>query len=396
MKENLYLEARDSTVVKSNDLIQKSRYKLSLRQQKAILFLVSQIKPTDDDFKDYTFEIREFCRVCGLDSVGGNNYDALKAALKELSDKSIYIMINDNTEALVRWLEKVYIHKGTGLITVRFDKDMKPYLLHLHENFTSYELIYTLRMKHYASPRLYELLKSYHYDKLKPYTVEFELDRFKQILNIDKKTYDDFKYLRRFILNPAIKEINEQTDMKITMQTVVYKRFVTALRFTIEPQKPIDKFVHAAETDKVFLESQMQDKTELLKRKRLNNSKKKKSKAGTELKEETQLEQPQEAIEKPTEPLEYDFSTAKKNPYTEKLDPAQKETSTPAAQDAEPAGKPKRIQVRIYLKRQKGKPIKTFSSYDRTELDSKAKEWLEENSYPLYSASSGTSFRWEV
>ena len=380
MKENLYLEARDSTVVKSNDLIQKSRYKLSLRQQKAILFLVSQIKPTDDDFKDYTFEIREFCRVCGLDSVGGNNYDALKAALKELSDKSMYIMINDNTEALVRWLEKVYIHKGTGLITVRFDKDMKPYLLHLHENFTSYELIYTLRMKHYASPRLYELLKSYHYDKLKPYTVEFELDRFKQILNIDKKTYDDFKYLRRFILNPAIKEINEQTDMKITMQTVVYKRFVTALRFTIEPQKPIDKFVHAAETDKVFLESQMQDKTELLKRKRLNNSQKKKYKAGTELKEETQVN-PQETTEKPAQAAEHQPEPAALNP---------------AAQDAEPAGKPKRIQVRIYLKGQKGKPIKTFSSYDRTELDSKAKEWLEENSYPLYSASSGTSFRWEV
>ena len=380
MKENLYLEARDSTVVKSNDLIQKSRYKLSLRQQKAILFLVSQIKPTDDDFKDYTFEIREFCRVCGIDAVGGAQYDALKAALKELSDKSMYIMIDDNTEALVRWLEKVYIHKGTGLITVRFDKDMKPYLLHLHENFTSYELIYTLRMKHYASPRLYELLKSYHYDKLKPYTVEFELDRFKQILNIDKKTYNDFKYLRRFILNPAIKEINEQTDMKITMQTVVYKRFVTALRFTIEPQKPIDKFVHAAETDKVFLESQMQDKTELLKRKRLNNSKKKKSKAGTELKEETQVK-PQEAAEKPAQAAEHQPEPADLHP---------------AAQDAEPAGKPKRIQVRIYLKGQKDKPIKTFSSYDRTELDSKAKEWLEENSYPLYSASSGTSFRWEV
>lgn len=380
MKENLYLEARDSTVIKSNDLIQKSRYKLSLRQQKAILFLVSQIKPTDDDFKDYTFEIREFCRVCGLDSIGGNNYDALKAALKELSDKSMYIMINDNTEALVRWLEKVYIHKGTGLITVRFDKDMKPYLLHLHENFTSYELIYTLRMKHYASPRLYELLKSYHYDKMKPYTVEFELDRFKQILNIDKKTYNDFKYLRRFILNPAIKEINEQTDMKITMQTVVYKRFVTALRFTIEPQKPIDTFVHAAETDKVFMKELQANQTEAKAEQQKEQQKKKKSKAGTELKEETQV-QPQEAAEKPAQATEHQPEPADLNP---------------AAQDAEPAGKPKRIQVRIYLKGQKDKPIKTFSSYDRTELDSKAKEWLEENSYPLYSVSSGTSFRWEV
>jgi len=380
MKEDLYLEARDNVVVKSNDLIQRSRFKLNLQQQKIILFLVSKIKPSDDDFHEYTFDIRDFCRICGIDSIGGNNYETLKAALKELSDKSMYVMIDKNTEALVRWLDDVYFQKEKGLVSVRFDKDMKPFLLHLHENFTKYELIYTLRMKRKATPRLYELLKSYHYNSLKPYTVEFELDRLRTLLDATKKTYDSFKYLRQFVLAPAVEEINEQTDITVEMQTICYRRTVKAVRFTIEPQKPIDTFVHATETDRIFMKELQANQAEAKAEQQKEQQKKKKSKAGTEPKEETQVK-PQEATEKPAQAAEHQPKPADLHP---------------AAQDAEPAGKPKRIQVRIYLKGQKDKPIKTFSSYDRTELDSKAKEWLEENSYPLYSVSSGTSFRWEV
>lgn len=380
MKKDLYLDARDSIVVKSNDLIQKSRFKLNLQQQKIILFLVSQLKPTDDDFKEYTFEISDFCRLCGLNSIGGTQYELLKTALKELSDKSMYIMIDKNTEALVRWLDDVYFQKDKGLVSVRFDKDMKPYLLHLHENFTKYELIYTLRMKHKATPRLYELLKSYHYDKMKPYTVEFELDRLRTLLDATKKTYDNFKYFRQYILNPSIDEINEQTDIKIAMQTICIKRTIVSVRFTIESQKPIDSFIHATETNSIFMKEPKAKQNQPKQKKQTEQQPKEKSKAGTELKEEPQVK-PQEAAEKPAQAAEHQPEPADLHP---------------AAQDAEPAGKPKRIQVRIYLKGQKDKPIKTFSSYDRTELDSKAKEWLEENSYPLYSVSSGTSFRWEV
>jgi hypothetical protein len=60
MDENSYLEIRDKFVVKSNDLIQRSRFKLNLQQQKAILFIVSQIKTTDEDFTPYTFDISLF------------------------------------------------------------------------------------------------------------------------------------------------------------------------------------------------------------------------------------------------------------------------------------------------------------------------------------------------
>ena len=57
--------------------------------------------------------------------------------------------------------------------------------------------------------------------------------------------------------------------------------------------------------------------------------------------------------------------------------------------------KPKRLQVRIFITGEK-KPCKTFSSYDRSELDRAAKQWLSEHGYQTYTESNGTSFRWNV
>ena len=89
-QEQKYLEIRKNTVVKANDLIQKSRFSLSLQQQKIVLYLISQIKPYDEDFKVYSFDIKEFCKVCGIDSDGGKTYAELKEQIKAIRDKSLF------------------------------------------------------------------------------------------------------------------------------------------------------------------------------------------------------------------------------------------------------------------------------------------------------------------
>ena len=81
LKEH-YLVVKDQRVVKSNDLIQKSRFDLSLQEQKIILYLISQITPYDEEFKLYEFSIQDFCNICGIDHTSGGNYADLKKAVK--------------------------------------------------------------------------------------------------------------------------------------------------------------------------------------------------------------------------------------------------------------------------------------------------------------------------
>ena len=56
-KKETYLELRDKMVVKANDLIQKSRFNMTLQQQKMLLFLISQVSPYDEEFKEYEFSL---------------------------------------------------------------------------------------------------------------------------------------------------------------------------------------------------------------------------------------------------------------------------------------------------------------------------------------------------
>lgn len=364
MDEQKYLALRDQIVVKSNQLIQQSRFKLNLQQQKIILYLVSQIDYSDDDFKLYTFGIRDFCRICGIDNAGGTQYSRLRDGLQQLSDKSLIIHVDPDTETNARWIEKFYLNKRTGTVQIRLDKDLKPYLLHLRENFTKYELVYTLRMRHKASPRLYEILKSYHYNDLKPYTKEFSFDELRNLLDAHKQTYNKFKYFNSFVLAPAIDEINTQTDLFVEATPLKTGRTVYAVRFRFERRKPLDILETVAKTDEAF-------RRELVK-------------------ESRQPQQPE-----PQEPKEPHRRAAQDTPIIIRENAAAPATPKVKVISTE-QDKPKRLQVRIYIKGQKEKPIKAFSSYDRSDLDQKANQWLTEQGYQTYKESTGTSFRWEV
>lgn len=230
------LDLMSSTVIKANELIQKSRFDLSLQQQKIVLYLISKIEPGDKEFKFYEFSIADFCRVCGIDCRSGKNYHDLKAAIKEIADKSLWVNVGPETETLVRWIEKPYIDKQSGLIRVKLDEDMKPFLLQLKQNFTQYELFWTMNFKSKYSIRLYELVKSLHYSGLGTYTKEFELEELKQDLGAE--TYKTYQAFKSRALTPAIEEVNTYSDKTVDFYPLKHGRRVEKIRLTIST-KPV-------------------------------------------------------------------------------------------------------------------------------------------------------------
>lgn len=228
-------EARGYLVVKSNDIIQKARFQLSLQEQKIILYLISRIKPSDEDFVHHDFSIVEFCKVCGIDHSSGGNYKAVKEAIKTLSDKSVWLLFETGVEVLVRWINKAWLSKKSGVIRLRLDDDMKPYLLQLRERFTQYELLYTLAMRSQYSIRLYELLKSYEYKG----GWLFEIDELKQLLSAEKYTrFPDFK---RYILDTALREINDLSDLIVSYEIIKVGRKYGKVEFEIKRKEDMEE-----------------------------------------------------------------------------------------------------------------------------------------------------------
>lgn len=223
--------AREMSVVKRDDMIQHARFSLSIQEQRCVLYAISKIKPEDAAFTEYTFELKDFYTLCGIED---QSYTRLKQTLKGLSDKSWWAVIDDKgTESLLRWFSTLRTNKRSGRVTVKFHEDMMPYLLQLATQareqgafYTQYGLKYVLPMRGQYSPRLYELLKSYQKNNREWF---FELDELKRVL--DCQGYKNFNDLKRFVLEPAVKEINQYTDLNVAYDTEKEGRKVVRVTF---------------------------------------------------------------------------------------------------------------------------------------------------------------------
>lgn len=213
-------------VIKSNDLIQRSRFSLSTQQQKIILYLISKIKPFEEPHP-YVFRIKDFCRVCGLDDTQGYYYRTLKDELKKLRDKSVWIKLPNGDEVTAGWLSKVKISQATGNVYIDFDVDMLPFLFGLKEQFTRYSLEYVLAMRSKYAIRLYELIKSH----------EWQGKTFKTLedlkIRMDALNYDRWQDFRRYALEPAVEEINKYSDIFVSWNELKEGRKVARIVFNV-------------------------------------------------------------------------------------------------------------------------------------------------------------------
>ena len=71
---------RDYSVIKSNEIIQRAKYDLTLQELKILSYCFSMIKPNDTIETTYTFSIVDFCKVAGIDYENGKNYKNVKNA----------------------------------------------------------------------------------------------------------------------------------------------------------------------------------------------------------------------------------------------------------------------------------------------------------------------------
>lgn len=238
--ENILDWEKSQLVCKANDLVQKSRYSLSAEEQKIILYLISKIKPTDSEFEWYEIDIKHICELCGIE-YNGKNYYYLRETIKKLHDKSFYIPIEDKNGnkmwTLCAWVQKAKFpinpsFGGAIKAQIRFDEDMRPYLLQLKNCYTKYELKYALSMRSKYGIRIYEILKSHE----NMHSVEFSLDDLKSRLNMADTNYT-FANFRIKVLEIAKKEINEKTDINISYSPTKTGRAVTGITFEIKSKK---------------------------------------------------------------------------------------------------------------------------------------------------------------
>ncbi len=230
-------EARDYAIVQHNDLIQNARYKLeknsgtalTITEQKILLYIISKIKPNAKELEPVIFDIKTFCEVAGMKATDGDNYKLLKAAITKLLSRVMWLYDSEaGTESNVRYIDRVIMQRRNGRVTIRLDDMLRPYLLNLASNYTQFSLHNILCMKSKYGVMLYQLLKSYAF---KGPRLKFNIEDLK--CRLDCLTYANFTNFKQKVINPALKDINNYTDLQVSAEYVKTGRSFTDIIFTM-------------------------------------------------------------------------------------------------------------------------------------------------------------------
>ncbi len=221
-------------VTKHNKLIQ-ARYALSLQEKRLILWLVSAIRPGDTDFHSYRVSVRALAELLGVEK-NKNIYAQVAAVTRRLMRRVIEIETLDEQRFLqIHWISSAEYHRGKGYVDLCFDPKLKPYLLHLKDQFTSIALQYAIQLHSVYAIRIYELLKQYQ--RLKQRTLA--VAELRRMLAIDEHKYTLIKDFRRRVIDIAQREINAKTDLCFEYEPIKTGRKITHFRFRIAANMPV-------------------------------------------------------------------------------------------------------------------------------------------------------------
>jgi plasmid replication initiation protein len=222
-------------VVKSNKLIEAG-FMLSLSEQRLILLAITRVRRDRPLHANdvFTVSAEDFISIFGINHK--NAYRDLETASKQLFSRYITIDTPDPDFpklkfTTTRWISSIGYIPEEGRVVLMFAQKIIPYLSMLESQFTRYKLESIANMTSSYAIRFYELLMQWNRVGRR----EVSLEWLKQQFQIEDK-YKAIKDLKKHVIDPAVSQINEHSDLQVSYDQRKAGRVVTHLIFTFGPK----------------------------------------------------------------------------------------------------------------------------------------------------------------
>jgi len=217
-------------VYKDNYLIEAS-YKLTLVEQRLMIYCISRLNP-DKPQRELTISVEDFIKQFP-DMSKKHAYTQIKQAIDSIGERWIKVKDPKRTKEF-RWISSKEYYHDHGSAAISFSTEVMPYLCQLEKQFTKYQLRNISAFKRIYSIRLYELLTQYRTLKSRILSVS----DLRIALQLDNK-FSEFKELKRKVIEPSIKEINEKSDLSIEYELIKKGRSIDSIKFLIKEKSKI-------------------------------------------------------------------------------------------------------------------------------------------------------------
>ena len=214
----------DYKVVKHNSLVNiKGKYQYSVNQLKLICHLIANIKSNEEDFTTKQVALKD------LGFIGEENYHYtyFKEEFVRLLEMPFQI---PGTKGWVNWFS--YLEYENGVIIYRFDPALKPFLLNLKENFTSYHLSNVMNLKSSYAILTFEILAQARNQCYRNITIK----EYRELLKIPD-SYKNNDVLR--LLKKIQKEIRDRTNLQFNFTFKKMGKAFHSINFVILNNKKV-------------------------------------------------------------------------------------------------------------------------------------------------------------
>ena len=252
-------------VVKDNALIQAS-YTLDLVEQRLMLLAIMEARETGNGISpDSLLQIHAHSYAEYFNVNKETAYTVMKDASKGLFDR--YVTYHDKNPKTgkdrsfhCRWVDKIGYEKDTGIVYLRFTHDVVPLITRLEQQFTSYDIEQISSLSSGYAVRLYELLIQWRSVGKTPV---FDLHQFRQQLGVEETTYSRMSDFKKYVLDFAVQQINEHTDITVKYSQNKQGRAITGFTFNFKVKTKSKKALETkrdSNTPDIFTSLKMTDK----------------------------------------------------------------------------------------------------------------------------------------
>ena len=225
--------SKGNLVVKTNQL-NSALQNLSLPEIRIVQLAIVDARETNTGLStDKPLRIDALRYAEMFDTTRQNGYKRMKEAEETLFNRRFSYIDDDGKVIKSRWIQQVRYLDDEGAIELVFTLAVVNGISRIdgaEDFFTSYLLEQTASMDSIYSVRLYELLVQWKAAKQTPM---FELEKFRDQLGVEVNEYKAMCDFKKRVLQVAIDEINEKSDIKISYEQVKKGRSIAGFKFKV-------------------------------------------------------------------------------------------------------------------------------------------------------------------
>ena len=225
-------------VVKDNALINAS-YNLDLVEQRLILLAIIEARQSGKGINaNDPLIIHAESYINQFSAHRNTAYQALKDACDDLFARQFsYQSLSDKGNIQhhkSRWVSEVIYVEKEAVVKLIFVFSIIPLITRLEEQFTKYDIEQVSGLTSAYAVRLYELLIAWRSTGKTPI---IEIQKFRQKLGVLDTEYKQMNDFKKRVLDIAINQINEKTDIKVKVEQHKTGRAISGFSFKFKQKQ---------------------------------------------------------------------------------------------------------------------------------------------------------------